>query len=66
MAIVAVLTTLSITTVAVTSKIQVTMAFSVGAVLSMCFNGDFGPSEDESNCDEGEEVHAYLGLSYSS
>ena len=27
----------------------------------MCYNSDFGPSEKESICDNGEEVHAYLG-----
>ena len=47
----------------VTRVIQVTMAamFSVSEVLSMCYNSDFGFSEYESSCDEGEEVHAYRG-----
>ena len=35
--------------------------FNVSEVLSMCYNSDFGLSEDESSCDEGEEVHAYRG-----
>ena len=25
----------------------------------MCYDSDFSLSEDESSCDEGEEVHAY-------
>ena len=43
-------------------KLQVTMTtfFSVKAVLSICYNSNFGLSEDESSCDKGEEVHAYL------
>ena len=41
-------------------KHQITMAamFSVSEVLSMCKTSYFGISEDESNCDEGEEVHS--------
>ena len=27
----------------------------------MCYNSDFSLSENESICDDGEEVHAYLG-----
>ena len=34
--------------------------FSVSEVLLMCYNTDFGLSEDESSCDEGEEVHASI------
>ena len=42
-------------------KLQVTKAtmFSVSVVMSVCYNSNFGLSEDESSCDEGEEVHAY-------
>ena len=35
--------------------------FTVSDILSMCYNGDFGLSENESICDDGEDVHAYLG-----
>ena len=34
---------------------------TVSDILSMCYNSDFGLSENESICDDGEEVHAYLG-----
>ena len=30
-------------------------------ILSMCYNSDLGLSENESICDDGEEVHTYLG-----
>ena len=30
-------------------------------MLSVCYNSDFDLSEDESSCDDGEEVHAYCG-----
>ena len=33
--------------------------FTVSDILSMCYS-DFGLSENESICDDGEEVHAYL------
>ena len=29
----------------------------------MCYNTDFSLSEDESSCDEGEDIHAYRGPS---
>ena len=35
--------------------------FTVSDILSMCYNSDFGLSENESICDDGEDVHAYLG-----
>ena len=35
--------------------------FTVSEVLSMYYNSDFGLSEDESSCDDGEEVDAYQG-----
>ena len=35
--------------------------FTVSDILSMCYNSDFGFSENESICDDGEDVHAYLG-----
>ena len=39
-------------------KLQVTMAamFNVRDALSVCYNSNFSLSEDEFNCDEGEEV----------
>ena len=44
-------------------KLQITIVamFSVSVVLSICYNSDFGLSEDGSSCDKGEEVHAYQG-----
>ena len=35
--------------------------FTVSDILSKCYNSDFGLSENESICDDGEDVHAYLG-----
>ena len=35
--------------------------FSASEVLSMCYYSDFGLSEDESSCDEGDEVHVCRG-----
>ena len=35
--------------------------FTVSDALSMCYNSDFGLSENKSICDDGEEVHVYLG-----
>ena len=36
-------------------------SFSVNEVMSFCYKCDFDFSEDESSCDEGEEVHTYRG-----
>ena len=35
--------------------------FTVSDILSMCYNSDFGLSENESICYDGDDVHAYLG-----
>ena len=35
--------------------------FTESDILSMCYYSDFGLSENESTCDDVEEVHAYLG-----
>ena len=35
--------------------------FSVSKGLSMSYNSDFSLLQDESSCDEGEGIHAYLG-----
>ena len=35
--------------------------FTVDYVLGMCYKGNFGLSEEESSCAEGEEVHVYCG-----
>ena len=34
--------------------------FTVSDILSMCYNNGFCLSENESICDDGEDVHAYL------
>ena len=35
--------------------------FTMSDILSMCYNSDFCLSENESICDDGEDVNAYLG-----
>ena len=39
---------------------MVSQKLIVDDMLGMCYDSDLDLSEDESGCDEGEEVHAYL------
>ena len=44
-----------------TVHVMVSQKFPVDYLLGMCYDSDFGLEEDESSCDEDEEVHAYCG-----